>query len=162
MVRRQVNDLSFKIGISVQQIFVSQKFMELVVKSKKYSRQSLINNLLLIRHVISAMPTMLPTLLDIFVNTLLKKRTAIGKHLLKADGSLCHLNKNQLRMQMPHKVWMPYEWDTVDQITQSTPQQKNRLNPSETSTLTLLLPRGSPLTRKIVRRYKCHKGAYGS
>ena len=96
MVRRQVNDLSFKIGISVQQIFVSQKFMELVVKSKKYSRQSLINNLLLIHRVISAMPTMLARLLDIFVNTLLEKRTVIGRNFLKADGSLCHLNKNQL------------------------------------------------------------------
>ena len=89
--------ISFKIAISVQQIFVSQKFMELVVKSKKYSRQSLINNLLLIHHVISAMPTLLAILLDIFAITLLKKRTAIGKHLLKADGSLCHL-KNQLRI----------------------------------------------------------------
>ena len=41
MVRRKENDLIFKIGITVHPVLVSQKFMEQVVVSKKYSRQAL-------------------------------------------------------------------------------------------------------------------------
>ena len=97
--------ISFKIAISVQQIFVSQKFMELVVKSKKYSRQSLINNLLLIHHVISAMPTLLAILLDIFAITLLKKKNSDWQAPFEGRWELMSSEKSTSNpMQMLHKV----------------------------------------------------------
>ena len=37
-----------------------------------------------------------------------KKNSAIDKHLLKADGSLCHLNENQFRILC--KCCTKFEW----------------------------------------------------
>ena len=37
-----------------------------------------------------------------------KKNSAIGKHLLKAHGSLCHLNENQFRILC--KCCTKFEW----------------------------------------------------
>ena len=36
-----------------------------------------------------------------------KKNSAIGKHLLKAHGGLCHLNENQFRIVC--KCWTKFE-----------------------------------------------------
>ena len=98
MVRRQENDRTFKIGITVQPVLVSQKFMEQVVGSKKYSRQSLINvfnlsyDLFNGNHVGYAFRHLHQYLIE------KKKNSAIGKHLLKVHGSLCHLNESQFRI----------------------------------------------------------------
>ena len=69
MVRRQENDLS------LEPVLVSQKFMEQVVVSKKYSCQSISNNSWLIRHMICSMRIMLAILLVILTNDISKKRT---------------------------------------------------------------------------------------
>ena len=99
MVRRQENDLSFNIGITVQRLLVSQKFIAQVVVSKKYSRQSfsqqfMVNpssDLFNANHVGCPLGHLHQYLIE-------RKNSAMGKHLIKAHGSLCYLTENQFRI----------------------------------------------------------------
>ena len=140
VVRRKENDLSFKIGITVQPVLVSQKFMEQVVVSKKCNRESLINNSWLIRHMICSMRIMLAILQVIFTNTLSKKRTRrLANNFWRPMGACAiWMKTNSHPMQMLHKVWMPWERDAVDQLTESTPQHEKRFHFSKTSSLKTL------------------------
>ena len=103
VARRQENDLSFKIGITMQPLLVSQKFMEHVV-SKKCSRQSLINNSWLIRHMICSMRIMLALLLDILTNTLSKK-TRLANTFWRPMGA--------------YAIWMKTNFESYANVEQS-------------------------------------------
>ena len=75
MVGRQVNDLSFRIGITVQPTFVSLN-LEQVEKTKECTRQSFISNAWLINfHDTCATLIVLATLPNVFTNLFSNTRT---------------------------------------------------------------------------------------
>ena len=98
-VKRQMRDLSQKIGLTVQPIFVSKK-LEQDLKPKEV-KPPIINQQCMV-YLFSCDLCVTDyvgyTARHLHQRIVEHKNSAIGKHLLEAHGSSCHLNENQFRI----------------------------------------------------------------
>ena len=98
-VKRQMRDLSQKIGLTVQPIFVSKK-LEQDLKPKEV-KPPIINQqcvVYLFSCDLCDTDYVGYTARHLHQRIVEHKNSAIGKHLLEAHGNSCHLNENQFRI----------------------------------------------------------------